>query len=568
MDNSGNQYHVRVLAVIVLYKMVFEESAAYKSLQVAISGFQRGQKDIRILLYDNTADGRDPGPLPEGVQYEAAKQNAGLAAAYNRALSIAQSEQYDWLLTLDQDTTLPPDYLSRMCKIALDVGSDNRVAAIVPRLSDAGTPLSPMCFGFWGVSGWPSGLTGVSNRETHAYNSASLFRVSAIKQIGGFNPYFWLDFVDAYVYRQLHRHGKKIYVAEDIHAKHELSLLHRQSLNADRYRNIMQAESAFVDLYEGHFRGLVLTGRLLGRVWRQRRRGDNPAIQKLSLQALKRRIFQSKTRRIQDWKREMEQRMPSLPGAGEGQELSEKRPPISVCMAAYNGEQYITAQLQSILVQLSDNDEVVVVDDGSTDSTRDRVRAFQDVRIRLIEHEHNQGMSRTFEDALRSASNSILLLSDQDDLWAPEKISMVLQAFIDNPHITLIVTNSSLVHADGSMLLESYLGRYGPFRPGIWANLVRNRYGGHNLAFRASILSEILPLPHKYDVLYDHWIGFRHSLAYGDALYIDRPLTLSRRHETTTTGRKRSSMLVKIRRRIHLLLALAEFSIMKVFKPI
>ena len=41
------------------------------------------------------------------------------------------------------------------------------------------------------------------------------------------------------------------------------------------------------------------------------------------------------------------------------------RPGISVCMAAYNGERYITAQLQSILVQLSDNDEVVVVDDGA-----------------------------------------------------------------------------------------------------------------------------------------------------------------------------------------------------------
>ena len=88
------------------------------------------------------------------------------------------------------------------------------------------------------------------------------------------------------------------------------------------------------------------------------------------------------------------------------------RPGISVCMAAYNGERYITAQLQSILVQLSDNDEVVVVDDGSTDGTRDSVRAFQDDRIRLIEHEHNEGMSHTFQDAIRGASKSIIFLSD------------------------------------------------------------------------------------------------------------------------------------------------------------
>jgi glycosyltransferase involved in cell wall biosynthesis len=236
-------------------------------------------------------------------------------------------------------------------------------------------------------------------------------------------------------------------------------------------------------------------------------------------------------------------------------------------MAAYNGERFITAQLQSILVQLSDGDEIVVVDDGSTDGTRDRVRSLQDCRIRLIEHEHNQGMSRTFEDALRSAFNSILFLSDQDDLWVPDKIDTIRQAFIDNPHVTLVVTDSSLIHADGSMLLESFLGRYGPFKPGFWANLLWNRYGSHNLAFRASILSEILPLPHKHDVLHDHWIGLRHSLAYGDALYIDRPLTLSRRHETTwSAGRKRSSTLRKIRIRVHLLLALAEFSILKVLR--
>ena len=244
------------------------------------------------------------------------------------------------------------------------------------------------------------------------------------------------------------------------------------------------------------------------------------------------------------------------------------RPGISVCMAAYNGERYITAQLQSILVQLSDNDEVVVVDDGSTDGTRDRVRAFQDDRIRLIEHERNQGMSHTFEDALRSASNEILFLSDQDDLWVPDKISTIRQAFIDNPRITLVVTDSSLIHADGRMMLESFLGRYGPFRPGFWANLVRNRYGSHNLAFRASILSEILPLPHKHDVLHDHWIGLRHSLSHGHTLYIDRPLTLSRRHETTwSAGRKPRSMLRKIRSRVHLLLALAEFSVRKIIGP-
>jgi GT2 family glycosyltransferase len=480
-------------------------------------------------------------------------------------LAVAQTENYTWLLTLDQDTTLPSDYLSRLSKVALEIESDNRVAAIVPRVSDAGRPLSPVFPTFWGVSYLRHGFEGIARRDTYAINSASLFRISALKQIGGFNPYFWLDFLDAYVYRQLHQHGWNVYIAGDIQLEHRLSLLHKEDLRPDRFQNILQAESVFCDLYGGHIRGLALTGRLLCRIRRQQKRKDNPAIRELTWNELKRRVLQSKRRRINDWRREMEQRMLCSSGAEKGRELSGKRPAISVCMAAYNGEQYITAQLQSILVQLSNNDEVVVVDDGSTDGTRDRVRSLRDDRIRLIEHEHNQGMSHAFEDAIRGASNSILFLSDQDDLWVPDKISTIRQAFIDNPRVTLIVTDSSLIHADGSLLLESYLGRYGPFRPGFWANLVRNRYGSHNLAFQTSILSEILPLPHKHAVRHDHWIGLRHSLAHGDALYIDRPFTLSRRHGTTSTGRKRSSTLDKIGNRVHLLLALAEFSILKVF---
>lgn len=240
-------------------------------------------------------------------------------------------------------------------------------------------------------------------------------------------------------------------------------------------------------------------------------------------------------------------------------------PAVSVCMAAYNGERYITAQLQSILVQLTDRDEIVVVDDGSTDGTRECVRACGDRRIRLIEHASNQGVSRTFEEALRRASNEILFLSDQDDLWVSDKIVTVRRAFFDHPEVTLVVTDSSLIHADGSMLLESYLGRYGPFRPGFWANLLRNRYGSHNMAMRTSILPRILPFPSKHGILHDHWIGLRHSLVFGDALFIDRPFTLSRRHENTCTGRKRSNVFDKILRRIHLLTALAEFSLRKIF---
>ena len=74
----------------------------------------------------------------------------------------------------------------------------------------------------------------------------------------------------------------------------------------------------------------------------------------------------------------MEQRMFLCSGERKDSDLSEERPSISVCMSAYNGERYITAQLQSILNQLEAEDEVIVVDDASTDGTRERVQFLHD----------------------------------------------------------------------------------------------------------------------------------------------------------------------------------------------
>jgi GT2 family glycosyltransferase len=297
-----------VLAVIVLYKMRPNESAAYRTLMAARSALPR-EGDVRVLLYDNSSEACDPGTLPAGVQYEAQRQNAGLAAAYNRALAVAEGERCTWLLTLDQDTTLPLNFLSQMRESALNFEFDDRVAAIVPRVTDAGRAVSPVIVKLFGEQYLSSTVTGISSGEIRALNSASLFRVSGLKKIGGYDPYFWLDFVDTSVFRKLYLQGKRIYVAGNIQVEHNLSLFHRGDLAPERFRNILQAECAFCDLYDDRRRGLVLTARLLVRIWRQRRRGDDIAFRKMTWEMFKRRIFQPKSKRIREFRSQMEQRM-------------------------------------------------------------------------------------------------------------------------------------------------------------------------------------------------------------------------------------------------------------------
>jgi glycosyltransferase involved in cell wall biosynthesis len=236
---------------------------------------------------------------------------------------------------------------------------------------------------------------------------------------------------------------------------------------------------------------------------------------------------------------------------------------VSVCMAAYNGERYIAAQLDSIRSQLSDNDEIIVVDDRSSDETRARVRALGDLRIRLVEHQDRLGILRTFDDAIRNAGNEIIFLSDQDDLWLPGKVATILRGFEEHPEISLIASAVRYVNSEGSVLPEIDTGGPERFHSGFWSTLISNRYRGCSMAFRAGIRSEILPLPEGYDVLHDVWIGMRNHLSGGKALYIDQPLMLYRRHTATVTGRKPLSLGRKMKVRVQLLCALAEYSMKK-----
>jgi GT2 family glycosyltransferase len=549
-----------ILAVIVLYKMRPENSTAYQTLKTAIARLSVQPGVVRILLYDNLPHAPVPGDLPPDVLYVPATRNEGIAGAYNYALRLATCEGLAWILTLDQDTQLPPEFLLRTRAIALRVYDVNQVGAIVPHLLSGERLLSPVRIRPWGVTYLGRHTAGFTTGQIHAFNSASLFRVRALQQIGGCHPGFWLDYQDAYLYAKLHQCGRKVYIAEDLAVEHDLSLLSTsRTMGVERFGNFLQAESAYCDLYRGRIGGLFLTARLLGRIWRQQRNGADPVLRPLTRKQFLRRIFQSRQARLHQWRSEMQPHILQAAADGSSQEGMEERPKISVCVAGYNGERYITAQLHSILTQLAAKDEVIVVDDASTDGTKEKVLSLGDSRIQLIEHAINRGVSRTFEDAIRAASGRILFLSDQDDLWSPNKVAVMLEAFRSQPDVTLIATDVSLIDSDGSLLAESYFTPRGRFRPGLWANVIRNRFGGCTMAFRCEVIGDILPLPRKYDVLHDVWIGVRNSLSGHKTLYIPEALVLNRRHATTATGKKTLTLRRRIRIRVHLVLAQAEF---------
>ena len=296
----------RLLVVVVLYKMPSSESVTLNSLQTARSHFQRGQEDVSILLYDNTPGGQDPGELPAHVRYKADPDNGGLAKAYNYALDIADQEGFDWLLTLDQDTALPADFLCKLCTTVKLVAPNTEVAAIVPHIFGDGIVISPRIprkrWLKWKY--FPDDFVGVSMEKlTLAVNSASTLRVSALRAIGGYDPRYWMDFSDVLLFYRLQSRNLRVFVAGNIHVEHEASVSDLMNRTTPaRYENIHRAEEAFSDECLGRIEGLVLLLRLVYRVaYKLFRQDASRPYFEVGLRFLLRRLFYSRQHRLKSW---------------------------------------------------------------------------------------------------------------------------------------------------------------------------------------------------------------------------------------------------------------------------
>ena len=101
---------------------------------------------------------------------------------------------------------------------------------------------------------------------------------------------------------------------------------------------------------------------------------------------------------------------------------------VSVCMATYDGAAWVGEMARSVLAELGERDELVVVDDASSDATCQVLTALDDPRIRLLRNETNAGSVRSFERALAAAAGDYLLLADQDDVWVSGRLEAMVAA--------------------------------------------------------------------------------------------------------------------------------------------
>ena len=225
-------------------------------------------------------------------------------------------------------------------------------------------------------------------------------------------------------------------------------------------------------------------------------------------------------------------------------------------MATFDGERYVEAQIVSILAQLAPDDELVISDDGSTDRTVAIARAVGDGRI-VLRSGPGQGPARNFAAALAHARNDAIFLSDQDDVWEPDKVSRQLELLERYP---LVVSDCRITDEAGRVTADSYfaVNRSGP---GLVRNIVRNGFLGCCMAFRRTVLERAAPIPHG--VAHDWWIGMVAQLS-GEVLFLQEPLVRYRRHSAAASvagARGTRSVLAKFADRIALVRALARLKL-------
>ncbi len=214
-------------------------------------------------------------------------------------------------------------------------------------------------------------------------------------------------------------------------------------------------------------------------------------------------------------------------------------PSVSVCMATYNGQRWLPEQLSSILTELDVDDEVVIVDDASTDDTVQVATSFDDPRVRVVRQATNRGYVRTFEHALTLARRDIVFLSDQDDVWVPGRRDALIAALEGAE----VAAGELLLHPDGRPLPHPITRR--PWRlgaPGRGHRLARQLriwmgtapYFGCAMAVRRPYLDVALPFPAFLTESHDLWLATL-SNAGGVLSHATTPTVLRRLHESNTS---------------------------------
>lgn len=220
---------------------------------------------------------------------------------------------------------------------------------------------------------------------------------------------------------------------------------------------------------------------------------------------------------------------------------------INILISTYNGEKFISEQLDSLIEQTVQDFVVLIRDDGSTDSTVDIIKEYEnrypDKIIFIHDNLGNLGSSKSFMKLLEYSDKEYIMFCDQDDIWVPNKIELSLNKIkelegIFSKDIPLLVFTDLMVVDENLNIISKSFRFYQKLDPQISTNwkklLAQNVITGCTMIINRKAKEVCLPYLSEI-MMYDHWIGVNVA-KYGKIGWIDIPTVLYRQHRDNVAG--------------------------------
>lgn len=210
-------------------------------------------------------------------------------------------------------------------------------------------------------------------------------------------------------------------------------------------------------------------------------------------------------------------------------------PKVSVIIGAYNCEKFIEGTVQSVIDQTFKDWELIVVDDCSTDSTREKVKAINDDRIKIIRLDDNSGRPAVPRNiGIKNARGEYISFLDHDDIWLPEKLEKQVRFMEANPEVFLLyskcfvqkddkITEIAPLHPKSGYIFKDLYLAYNL----LPCSTVMMRNRKDSMAYFFNEDRELMAIED-----YDLWL----SIAYREKIsFIDEPLAIYRLHSKNTS---------------------------------
>ena len=124
-------------------------------------------------------------------------------------------------------------------------------------------------------------------------------------------------------------------------------------------------------------------------------------------------------------------------------------PPVSVVLTTFNRSALLPRSIASVLAQTHRDFELIVVDDGSTDDTQEVLARIDDLRMRVVRHERNLGVSGARNTGVAATTGTFVCFHDDDDEWLPDKLAVELDVVSGQPDPDNVLLYSQIVVDDG-----------------------------------------------------------------------------------------------------------------------